>query len=250
MFFFDANCSIGMRSIITKNSFYNVDILLKEMEKCNIKNAMVYSTLAEEYHPIVGNERLIRDIKKYKSLNPVWVILPHHTREFYDPSELIGKMKINNVKMVRVFPNKDSHNYCLSDWSCGELLNMLDKNKIPLIIGMDQVGYDIIFNIAKKYSKIPLILSNVGYRADRFLYPLLDKYDNIYIETSSYKVNFGIETICQFFGAKRLIFGTGLPVYCAGSAITMITHAMIKNKEKIQIARENIEHILKEVEYE
>lgn len=250
MFFFDSNCSIGMRSIIIKGSFYDIETLLNKMKICNIQDAMVYYSLSEEYHPIVGNEKLIKDIEKHNSLHPVWVIMPNNTGEFYDPLDLIKMMKTNDVKMVKAFPGKSAHNYSFSSWGCGKLLGMLNDHKIPLMIGMEQLDYDIIYNLARDYKSLPLILTNVGYRADRYLYPLLEKYCNIYIETSSYKVYFGIEAICAIFGARRFVFGTGLPVYSAGSAVTMITHLTIKDEEKAMIAGDNMKWLLGDVSYE
>ena len=251
MLFFDSNCFIGMRSIIAKGSFYDVGTLVKKMEFCNIEKAMVYSSLAEEYHPMVGNEQILKDIKNYKcQLYPVWVVMPEITNEFLEPSILLRKMMLNNVKMVRMFPGKLSHNYIFSPISCGNLFNILESHKIPLMIGIDQTDYEYIYNVASKYKNIPIILTNVGYRSDRILYPLLEKYNNIYIETSSYKVNFGIEAICKYIGAKRLIFGSGLPVYSAGSAIAMITYSALKYEEKELIAKGNIVNILEAVDYE
>lgn len=248
--FFDSNCSIGMRSVPIRGSFCDVKTLLKRMEICKIEDAMVYHNLAEEYHPKKGNEALMEAIKGYGNLHPVWVVMPNDAGEFYDPDELISLLRKNNVKMVRVFPSKGSHNYSLFLRGSQTLLKALDEHRIPLMIGMDQISYEEISNIASIYNNIPLILTNTGYRADRYLYPLLESFGNIYVETSSYKVHFGIEALCKKFGAERLIFGSGLPLYSAGSAVTMITHLLLPDEDKIKIAGGNLRRLLGGVIYE
>lgn len=248
--FFDSNCSIGMRNVLLKGSFTDIKSLLRRMEICRIREAMVYHSLAEEYHPKKGNEVLMETIKDYSNLYPVWVVMPNDTGEFYDPYNLIELLKANNVKMVRAFPAKNAHNYSLFTRGSRALLAVLNEHKVPLMIGMDQIDYDAVSSITSEYKDIPLILTNTGYRADRYLYPLLDSFRNIYIETSSYKVHFGIEALCARFGTGRLIFGSGLPVYTAGSAVTMITHLLLPDEDKKKIAGDNLRHLLGGVIYD
>ena len=220
------------------------------MEICRIQEAMVYHSLAEEYHPKKGNEVLVEILKGYSNLHPVWVVMPNDTGEFYDPGDLIGLLKANNVRMVRAFPAKSAHNYSLFTKGSRALLAALNEHRIPLMIGMDQIDYDEVFRIASEYKDIPLIITNTGYRADRYLYPLLESFRNVYVETSSYKVHFGIEALCAKFGADRFIFGSGLPVYSAGSAVTMITHLLLPDEYKEKIAGGNLRRLLEGVIYE
>lgn len=252
MDFFDSNCSIGMRSIFIKGSFCDVDSLITEMNKCNISDALVYHSLAQEYQTIIGNDTLMSKIKKFVNLHPVWVVLPNNTGEFYNPEILLKLMKLNNVKMVRMFPGKDYHNFSIFNWCCGTLLAMLNEHRIPIMMGMEQLDYDynVIYNLANEYKDLPLILTNAVYKSDRYLYPLLEKFNNVYIETSTYKVYFGIEAICNKFGAKKFIFGTGLPIFSAGSAVATINYLTLKDEEKNLIAEGNIKRLMGDISYE
>lgn len=248
--FLDSNCMIGMRSVILKGSFYKTDDLLKHLNKCFIREAMVYHKMAEEYHPGIGNKVLMDEIEGYDNLYPVWVVMPNITKEFIEMDELINMMKKNKVKMVRIFPNKSAQNFSLSPWCSGTLFHILEKHRIPLMIGMDQVDYEQVYNLAKDYENLPIILTNTGYRADRHIYPLLQRFENIFVETSSYKVHFGLEAICKLFGPEKLIFGSGLPIYSGGSAVTMITHLKLDEKDKRKIAGDNLRCLLGGVSYD
>ncbi len=57
-------------------------------------------------------------------------------------------------------------------------------------------------------------------------------------------MNFGIEEICRRFGARRLLFGTGLPFTEAGPSIAQITYAEISDADKRSIAGDNLRKLL------
>lgn len=245
--FFDCNCSFGRRKIVDPGSLYTREDLLRYMDQYGISKALVYHSLAREDAPITGNNILMEQIKDYPALVPVWIVIPHHTGEFYEPGILIEKMKENNVRIVRMFSGDNEHKYSLASWNCGELLSALEEHRVPVIMQMNAISFDILYNICNQYPKLKLIISEIGYRVDRDLYPLLNKVPNLYIETMGYKVHNGIEEICERFGAKHLIFGSGMPVKSGASAVCMINYARISENEKRMIAYENLETLLEEV---
>ena len=83
--------------------------------------------------------------------------------------------------------------------------------------------------------------------SNRRLFPLLEQYPNLYIETSYYVVHRGIELICRHFGAERLLFGTGLPQRAPGPAITALSYSQISDQERALIASGNLRRLLAEV---
>jgi predicted TIM-barrel fold metal-dependent hydrolase len=242
--YFDCSCIAGRRNIIDPGSFYKVEDIVKKMEYYGIDKALVYHSMAREYDPKTGNEMLMKDIEGYSQLYPAWVVMHHHTGEFPAPKELAVQMKNNGVKAVRMYPAPTDLNFSLADWNCGELLSMLEECRVPLFIGADQISWDGMNDLLKNHPKLRVVYTDVGYRCDRNLYATLERYENLSIEIYSYKVHRGIEEICRRFGAGRLIFGSGMPVYSGGSAVSMINYAGISLKEKQMIASENLEKLL------
>lgn len=245
--FFDCNCCFGRRSVIDPGSFYKAEDLKKRMEYYGIARALVYHSLAREYSPLAGNSMLMDEIKKYPEFYPVWVIMHHHTNEFYKPEELKEKLKANNVRAVRMFPGIHEQAYSTEKWNCGELFSMLESCKIPLFIGYNQVGLNDIARICTDYPGLPVILTDLAYSADRNLYGLLGSFSNLKIELSGYKVHNGVEEICARFGAERIVFGSMMPVFSGASAVCVINYARISEKEKQMIAHENIKKLLEGV---
>lgn len=245
--FFDSNCGIGMRSVRRfglpgEGEFYSVESLLSEMDRSSIDKALVYHFLAREYHPATGNKKLMDEIKGCKRLYPCWVIMPHATGEMPGPETIVDEMIKQGVKAVRLFPS--DHLYSLSDWCSGQMLKALEQRRIVLIIEIDQIGWEGINSLCSRYPSLPIIVANLNYRVNRQLYPLLERYENVYIETSGYQVHKGVEDVCSRFGAKRLIFGTRLPYFTPGPAMTLIWYSLIDMREKSLIAGENLKRLL------
>ncbi|NLO82856.1 MAG: amidohydrolase family protein [Clostridiales bacterium] len=245
--FFDCNCSFGMRSILYPESFYKVEDLVKKMDRYGIKRALVYHSMAREYAPSVGNRMLMDEIKVYPFLIPLWTVMPHHTQEFPEPYRLIEQMKAYGVKAVTMFPGAMDHAYSMAEWNCGQLFEALEEHGIPLILGFDQTTWNELYDLLSNHPKLNLILTNVNYRMDRNIYVLFRMFENLFIETRGYQVYQGIEQICNRFGACRLIFGSGMPVYSGSAAVAMINYARISDKEKEMIAYRNLETLIGEV---
>lgn len=242
--YLDVSCYVGRRGIIHPGSFYKAEDLLGQMQKLDIKRALVYHALAREYDLAEGNRLLMQEIRQFTCLSPIWVVMPHHTGEFYEPVRLGELLIEENIKAVRMFPGINDHNYCVAEWNCGELFNMLEQSEIVLLLGLDQVSWNEIHDLCSTHPNLRIVLTDVTYRIDRNLYQLLKKFKNLYIETFGYKVNCGIEEITRLFGADRLIFGSGMPAYSGAAAMAMVSYAQISHDDKIKIACRNLEGIL------
>lgn len=241
MCFFDCNAQIGRYGVRHPEAFTTADELVNEMAHCGISEALVYHSMAKEYAPAIGNEMLLREIEG-KPIHPCWVVMPHHTGEMPPPDELLAVMKQKGVRAVRAFPAL--HQFRLSNWCAGELLDMVEAVGIPLFVDLDQTSWEDVAGILRDHPRLNLVLLRTSYRIDRYIYPLFEKYENLRIEAATYQVNYGIEAVCSRFGAKRLLFGTGLPFTEAGPSVAQITYAEISDAEKRMIAGENLRELL------
>jgi hypothetical protein len=244
--FIDSNVMIGPQTVPQIGSFTDVDTLKRLMQRVGIAKALVYSSLSREYDPMSGNRWLIETLKGDAALWPVWVVLPGLTGEFMDETQLPGELARHGVKTVRIFSGAADFNFSLHELVVGKLFGVLEDYRIPLLVDYAATNLFQMVDLLEKHRKLKLILTNVSHRIERDLYPLLDRYSNFYIETSTYRVHRGIEAIVRRFGSERLIFGSGLPVFSAGSAVTMITHAEISEADKANIAFRNLERLLED----
>lgn len=240
--FFDCNCQIGRAGAPpAEGGPVTAQEIVDALKPMGIRRALVYSALAKELHPNEGNPAVLGEIKG-SPLAPCWAGLPSSTGEQGTPSELVDNMKKNGVGALRLFPV--THSYCLADWCIGSLFEELEAKRVPVFVEIAQTNYDHIASALKAFPKLRLVLVRPAYRSDRFIYPLMEKYEHFCVETSNYVISGGIEEVCRRFGSSRLIFGTGMPFYDAGAAVSSITYAEIDDTDKQAIAADNLDRLL------
>ena len=245
--FFDCNCSVGRVPYPLLMDISDANGLRREMDTAGIEEALVFHTMARDVSPPLGNKLLHEEIDHIHGLYPVWVVLPHHTGEMAQPAMLIKDMEERGVKAVRMYPTKDYHSFSLSEWNSGELLSALEEARIPLMLDIEIVWWDTIHTILEKHPGLPVIASNVSYRHNRFAYPLFEKYENFYIETSRYFGAGSFEDVVKRFGPRPLLFGTNMPRYTGTAAVSMLTYADISSEAKRAIAGTNLHTLLEDV---
>ncbi len=244
--FFDCNCSVGRVAYPHLSDIPDVEGLLKEMGRAGIEEAMVYHTVARYGHPPAGNALLTEAIKNNPRLHPVWVLLPHHTGEMPHPGRLLPEMEKHHVGAARLYPGANYHNFSLSEWCSGELLGALEEAHIPLIVDMDTVSWEDVYKILDNHKQLPVITATCTYRNNRYIYPLLEKYDNLFVELSRFMGAGTIEDMVERFGSHHLLFGTNMPQYTGTAAVSLLTYSAIDRTAKQAIAGENLGNLLKE----
>ncbi len=242
MNFFDSNCCFGKLSVPIPKSLETSKELIKTMNRFNIDNALVYHSFSREYNPAVGNQKLLEEIGKYKNLYPCWVLFPHYTGEMPVSEELIYVILEKGIRAVRIFPK--AHNWTLTEWSAGVLLNILEERNIPLFIDFEETNFDQLYSICSRYPNLPVVLTRAPFRLNRDIYALLSETPNLCIDTSFFQFYYGIEDVCKKFGANRLLFGSATPFFNPVPLIMVVKYARISKEEKAMIAGENLMQLL------
>jgi len=246
--FFDCNASFG-RPIIRPIRFAETARdLLKEMDFYGIDEALVFHSRQRDDSPIVGNEILLNEIEGLERLHGVLAILPPQTGELGSLETLIEKMKAKNIRAFRAFPSE--HKYLMTKTALGSLYELMVERNIPLFISVNEScggisGWYLIEKILSDVPDLTLVVTEHGsWGHDRFFRPLIEKYENLYLDISRYELDGGICDFCGKYGAERLLFGTGFPHWNPGGPILMLAQADITSKEREMIASGNLLRIL------
>ena len=242
MKFFDANCCIGRLSVPMPKSICSIKELVETMEQGGVDEALIYHSYSREYAPDVGNRKLLEEIKGHENVHPCWILLPHHTGEMPPPGELVDEMIANNVRAARVFPK--THNWSLSEWCAGNLLKALEDSGIPLFIDIEETDWNQAYSICANHPNLSVILTRAPFRLSRQIYALLAETSNLYIDTSFFQLHGGIEDVCEKFGAKRLLFGSAMPLFNPEPSVMAVNYAGISDDEKSMIAGGNLHSLL------
>ncbi|MBO5068697.1 MAG: amidohydrolase family protein [Clostridia bacterium] len=255
MKFIDCSASIGLASVnkyIVNHEDYiicekvdqaaNADELLKEMDRCGVDEACVYHQSVVDVAPTYGNEQLLSDPKTYTGrLKAVLAMLPSITDKEHTVEKLLEKMQKYNVFGLRAFPKADR--YMLDRITCGDTLDMLTEKKVPLYLSPNN-DWEHIFAVMKEFPKLTVIITNYGlWGSDRFFYPLVNAYKNVYVDTSDFQEVRGIEAFVNKFGSERMLFGSNFPSDNIGGPMTTLIGAKISANDKENIAHANAERL-------
>jgi predicted TIM-barrel fold metal-dependent hydrolase len=140
-----------------------------------------------------------------------------------------------------------ARHYPLAEVAAGAALASLEVCRIPLLLEMSQVSWEEIYAVCAGYPALPVVVLNMSYTHKRSLFAGLDRFANLRFELSGYHVHRGLEEVCHAFGAERVLFGTRLPIYTAGSAIAMVQYADISPHDRALIAGDNLRALLENV---
>lgn len=255
MKFIDCSASIGLASVnkyIVNHEDYiicekvdqaaDAKELLVEMDRCGIDEAMVYHQAVVDSGPDFGNNKLLTDPNMFTGrLKAVLAMLPSITDKEHTVEKLLEKMKKYEVFGLRAFPKADR--YMLDKITCGDTLDMLTEKKVPLYLSPNN-DWEHIFAVMKEFPKLTVIITNYGlWGSDRFFYPLVNAYKNVYVDTSDFQEVRGIEAFVNKFGSERMLFGSNFPSDNIGGPITTLLGAKISANDKENIAHANAERL-------
>ena len=236
--FFDCNCIVGRRSTPRPENNMSVDQLKEELDRSGISRALGTHGYARDYDPATGNRMMSELAQAHPVFEPCYVILPHFTGEMPEGDALLRYLADGGARAVRLFPLEQ--NYGLGETWCGPMFRTLEEAGVPVFIDLDQTDWREVDGVLASHPLLNLTLLRVGYRINRWLYPMLHRYRGLRIESGFYTLHRGIETTARRFGPDRILFGTGLPEWNAGAAVGAIHYAEIDNESRRQIAGETL----------
>ena len=231
-------------SIVSCPSYEKEDVK-KELKRLNVIKAITTHSTQKEFDLSYGNVRLCTEIKNDDFFIGSMCLMPLSTKEYMNLDAIDAFVDENKIKTFTLYPT--AHRYSFNTWNMKEIYDYIAKKGFPVIISQTDISIDSLYTILKENAKMKVIYTDVGYANDRSLMTLLEKFDNLYVETSGYQTLDGIEFISRNFGAERLIFGTGMPFKSPGAAISRILFSKITDSEKEKIAYGNICNLTGEV---
>ena len=248
--FFDANCYLGRPTRAVHQPVETAAELLAAMDRAGVQRALAWHVTQRDAHPADGN-RLLDDAigdDAATRLRGCWTILPPQTREVIDDG-FFDRMKARGIAALRAFP--DPHRYLLNRITFGPFLDEVSHRCIPLLLslGGDNRGWPAIYGLLEEYPALTLVLCDIGiWGADRYTWPLLERYPNVLVESSLLALeDGGMEAMVARYGAGRILFGTGFPERYAESAVLQLLHADLSEADKAGIASGNLEALLSRV---
>ena len=258
MKFIDCNASIGLgtvnREIVNHEGLMvrekvkqakDSAELLAEMDRCGVDEAFVYHQAMFDTDPVYGNALILKETAGSERLHATFTILPSVTEEVFEPETLMKSMKAYNIRALRVFPHRNR--FFLNKVTMGELLSVICEKRIPLFLTPYE-EWKFIYEVLAEYPELTVIITNYGlWGSDRFVFPLVREYKNVYLDTSDYQMMNGYLRFVGKFGSDKLLFGTNYPMDNMGGPIATLVGSGLSASDIENIAHKNIERLISEV---
>jgi predicted TIM-barrel fold metal-dependent hydrolase len=151
------------------------------------------------------------------------------------------------VKALRAWPGE--HRFLLRREVFGPVLDMMVERRIPLLAhAPGGVSWENCYDLMADFPELVFVLLDTGvWGMDRYFRPLVEGYPNVRVDLTTYWQDAGIESFVERYGADRMLFGTGFPVWDHGGMMLTLKHAEITEEQKTAIAGGNLDRMLGEV---
>ncbi len=249
MEFFDTNVVLGKPlNDAGYRPAFSAEELLRAMDEQSIAKALVWHVAQLDNFPGEGNQLLADEIAGQERLPGCWTILPPQTGEIIT-ADFFGEMKRNRISALRAFPER--HRYMLNRLVFGPFLDEAAERRIPLLLSLEKqcISWKDLYQFLQDFPNLTCILCDIGiWSVDRYTWPLLASYPNLFVETSLLSLQEGgLESSVNKFGAERFLFGTDFPQRYPEAARLQLLHAGVSDTDKKLIASGNLERLLAEV---
>jgi len=215
MEFFDINCWVNYREIVKENSDFFAGLAKK-----NIKKVVLTNRLSLVYDWNIGNMEFAKSELHAENDNLyfAFIICPEAYLQF-NFADYIKTAYKNRVRIFRVFPK--SQLFYLNDFYMNRIYDEMSLVNFPLMIDLKELditgnkyfAIDDLRALLGRHKKLTVILETSLKQCmfSRFYFPLLEEFENLYIETSGLLLMDQLEHYVERFGSERLVFGSNYP---------------------------------------
>ena len=237
---FDANVLVGPVPRRPPGAPEDVAALGRVMDGYGLDRALVAHSYAKWFHPPAGNARLMAEIGGDDRFTACWIVLPSGTGEVPPEAMQVAQLLAAGARAARLCPV--AHRLSLEPWEMEPLLGALAERRVPLLLDADNVHWSearpwrFVEWAGRAFPHLPLVLLREPQANLRTLYPLLDRCPNVIVETSYFQAHDGIAEVAERWGARRLVFGTGLPFWDPGLPVTGLAYAGLSPRDLAAVA--------------
>lgn len=102
--FADCNMAVGQPNAISGWRIYDSAQIACQAQRCGIQKGLAFCNAALDLHPLDGNAEMCLICRREPFYLPVWMVMPNHTGEFWNVDELERRMRLADVRAVRLAP--------------------------------------------------------------------------------------------------------------------------------------------------
>ena len=241
-YYLNVNCGVGQMNSKEENMPYKADSLLEEMAYHRIHVSLAYSNISTNYSFTKGNRELLAETGKGKRLLGMAVVMPGLQYEVKEGFAYIDDLLAQGVKAVKIYPRSFNHGF--DPFTNQKLANNLTERNIPLFIDYTQFNWRELRENLEAYKELNVVVCNVPFIDNRYLFALMENYNNLYFDIGSKQINDLLEICKKHFGIERVLFGTDYPFKNIGGFKAVIEYSSLNDADKDLVAYKNAMKLL------
>ena len=230
----DVNVRVGPSGIHGELAL-DATALLQEMDRYFIRAAVAAHATGIEYDAPLGN-KLLSEVQGPR-LVPAWMATPDRA--------IVDRLATFQPKAVRLTPSRSNHNFPLNSWGAGELLEFLQAHQVLTLVAREDLEWNAVAGLLENFPRLPLLLLDIGYRADSFLFPLLKRFPSLSFDSATYLAHRQLEAFVERFGPERVLFGSRLPFFTPAASLAVLASARMKEDDRRLIGGGNLRRLLR-----
>jgi predicted TIM-barrel fold metal-dependent hydrolase len=244
----DALCTPGPFSTRQPDQPCTMADLMAEHARFGIRQRLCLHAESRDGVPDEGNAEMDRLAGEHPGTGAIWTVLPPRRLHAEPVESLIDRARKSGVAAFVLFPKRQSHHF--APWANGPLYAAMEEAKLPLYVDASQIEWRDLYDVARAYPRLPIVVWYAGYRTDRYLIPIMDECENLRIGLAPTFVQSDcIEDFTGRYGPTRLIFGSGWPTQSPGPLITLVTYSTVDDATKSAILSGNINRLVSDVSW-
>lgn len=235
--YIDAHAFLGRSSYREDRIPFSAEDLIEEMRYYRVHASIVCSNSTKDYSFIKGNDEIIDLTFKNRRIFGVGTVIPGIQYEIPEGKAYLKKLKDSSIKAFKVYPHSLSHGF--SPFFLEELAEYMSCNGLPLLVEISETYWGELRSVLQAFPDMNILLCNTDWSMNRFLFPLMDKFRNLFFEINANQANDILSTCKNNFGTDRVLFGTCYPYKVMGGLKALIEYADISDADKDNIASRN-----------
>jgi uncharacterized protein len=242
----DANIGLGRFATGVVPPFQSASEVLAYMDQLGIGEAVVYSVLARESGPEIGNEWLVRETAGNPRLHPCLTLVPGDA----SLAATLALMRTRHIPCGRIFPR--AGHFSVRPWCLAPVAEgLLSLPQAVLFIdfeltswGDDTLDWEGVRDLCVRYPGLPVVVVCASITAPRLYDRLMTDCPNLHLEISNLHVPGELERLCANGFGRRILFGSDSPINFAGGALSQVRHATLDETNRGNILAGNMQRLM------
>ncbi len=209
-------------------------------ESAGVRRICVCSLKGAHYDYEMGNNETLQVCRGDSSLVPVATLDP---RRYLPRKGEVERLKSDGFLLLRLFPEVQNWPYRLEPFR--RIVDELCEH--PLVLLAPVRGLGSITELSDQIPRdapFPVVLLGVNYWTLSEALAVMLERKNFYLETHLLDSPDGYEVVAREVGAKRMVFGSGLPFTGPHAPALALEQSELSDEEKELVARRNLEGLL------